>query len=68
MLAAISVIAFFYTPIQFYIAYFLTKKREAIALITDKRVRVMNEVLSAMKLVKLYAWEPSFAEKVLHTS
>src|SRR4051812_44418197 len=64
MLAAMSVIVLFYTPIQFYIAYFLSKKRGEIAKITDQRVRIMNEVLNAMKLVKLFAWESSFAERV----
>jgi hypothetical protein len=31
---------------------------------TDKRVRLMSEILTAIRLVKLYAWETSFAEKV----
>jgi len=30
----------------------------------DERVKTMNEVLSGMKIIKLYAWEPSFQEKV----
>ncbi|GMH26067.1 hypothetical protein Nepgr_027910 [Nepenthes gracilis] len=32
--------------------------------ITDKRVGVMNEILSAMDTVKCYAWEKSFQSKV----
>ena len=31
---------------------------------TDKRIGLMNEVLSAMDIVKCYAWESSFREKV----
>jgi len=31
----------------------------------DERVKVMNEVLSGIKVLKLYAWEPSFEEKIL---
>ena len=32
--------------------------------ITDKRVRMMSEILNCIKLIKLYAWESSFAEAV----
>ncbi|XP_055837482.1 multidrug resistance-associated protein 1-like [Episyrphus balteatus] len=30
----------------------------------DDRVKLMNEVLSGMKVLKLYAWEPSFEDQV----
>lgn len=31
----------------------------------DERVKMMNEVLSGIKVLKLYAWEPSFEEQIL---
>ncbi|XP_031350249.1 multidrug resistance-associated protein 1 isoform X4 [Photinus pyralis] len=31
----------------------------------DERVKLMNEVLSGIKVLKLYAWEPSFEAQVL---
>ncbi|XP_026281245.2 multidrug resistance-associated protein 1 isoform X2 [Frankliniella occidentalis] len=31
----------------------------------DERVKLMNEILSGMKVLKLYAWEPSFEDKIL---
>ncbi|XP_059617024.1 multidrug resistance-associated protein 1 isoform X3 [Phlebotomus argentipes] len=31
----------------------------------DERVKLMNEVLSGIKVLKLYAWEPSFEDQVL---
>ncbi|XP_014276421.1 multidrug resistance-associated protein 1 isoform X1 [Halyomorpha halys] len=31
----------------------------------DERVKMMNEILSGIKVLKLYAWEPSFEQRVL---
>ncbi|KAG8248921.1 Canalicular multispecific organic anion transporter 1 [Homalodisca vitripennis] len=31
----------------------------------DERVKLINEVLSGMKVLKLYAWEPSFEKHIL---
>uniref|UniRef100_A0A069DZT4 ABC-type glutathione-S-conjugate transporter n=1 Tax=Panstrongylus megistus TaxID=65343 RepID=A0A069DZT4_9HEMI len=31
----------------------------------DERVKMMNEILSGIKVLKLYAWEPSFEQQVL---
>lgn len=31
----------------------------------DERVKLMNEILSGIKVLKLYAWEPSFENQVL---
>lgn len=33
-------------------------------LITDSRVRTMNEILNSIKLIKMYAWEDSFEKKI----
>lgn len=35
--------------------------------IKDERVKSMNEILSGMKVLKLYAWEPSFEKLILGT-
>lgn len=31
----------------------------------DSRIKLMNEILNGIKVLKLYAWETSFREKVL---
>lgn len=31
----------------------------------DKRVKLMDEILNGIKVLKLYAWEPSFGEQIL---
>lgn len=31
----------------------------------DSRIKLMNEILGGIKVLKLYAWEPCFSEKVL---
>ena len=30
----------------------------------DKRIKLMNEILSGIKVLKLYSWEPSFMKQV----
>ena len=32
--------------------------------LSDKRVRVMNEIISSMRMIKMYAWEGSFAKRI----
>ncbi|XP_070188571.1 multidrug resistance-associated protein 1-like [Littorina saxatilis] len=47
--------------------YLMNKMRiyqKTIMKIRDKRVKVINEILNGIKILKLYAWEPSFEDKV----
>ncbi|KAN0055185.1 hypothetical protein ACTA71_008282 [Dictyostelium dimigraforme] len=43
----------------------LTETRRKLVGYTDGRVKVTSEILQAMKIIKLYAWEDSFAKKVI---
>ncbi|KAF9898732.1 hypothetical protein EC991_010477, partial [Linnemannia zychae] len=44
-------------PIQTWIAKHLAKARDAKLTAMDNRIRLINEVLSSMKIVKLYGWQ-----------
>ena len=34
---------------------------------TDKRIRLMNEILNGIKVIKMYCWEKSFAKLIEDT-
>ncbi|XP_042293366.1 ATP-binding cassette sub-family C member 12-like isoform X2 [Sceloporus undulatus] len=53
-----------FIPIQMSMARLTSVFRRAAILVTDKRVRIMNEILTCIKLIKMYAWEKSFAKAV----
>lgn len=53
------------TPIQFYLSRKFASFRRRIAAYTDERVRLLNETITALKLIKLYGWEYSFRAAML---
>ncbi|XP_076803641.1 ATP-binding cassette sub-family C member 5-like [Clavelina lepadiformis] len=60
--ALIGILAFItFIPIQMILGKTMAKYRRKTIIITDKRVRMMNEILTCVKLIKMYAWEKSFA-------
>ena len=42
----------------------ISKFRLKSAALTDNRVRIMSEILSGMRVIKMYAWEHSFSQIV----
>ena len=39
--------------------------RRSKSITTDARVKLMNEILSGIRVIKFYAWESAFMDKVL---
>uniref|UniRef100_A0A1I8GNJ2 ABC-type glutathione-S-conjugate transporter n=1 Tax=Macrostomum lignano TaxID=282301 RepID=A0A1I8GNJ2_9PLAT len=53
-------------PVNGYIMAKAQKLEEKEMKTKDERLKLINEVLNAMKVIKLYAWEPSFQQKISH--
>jgi len=52
-------------PINGYITGKLRFITSRLMIHKDKRIKLMNEILSGIKVLKLYAWETSFDEQVM---
>ncbi|KAF9430037.1 hypothetical protein BGZ94_008563 [Podila epigama] len=52
------------SPLQGYIATFFSKAKDEKLTAMDNRIRLLNEVLAGIKIVKLYGWESSFRAKI----
>ncbi|XP_056646549.1 probable multidrug resistance-associated protein lethal(2)03659 [Diorhabda sublineata] len=62
VIGVLVVIAF--VPLQAYLGRMISVLRMKTALRTDERVRLMNEILSGIQVIKMYAWEKPFASMV----
>ena len=51
-------------PLQYYLGRLKSKTGYEYTTITSKRVHIMSEILTAIKLIKFYAWEIPFYERV----
>lgn len=52
------------TPVMARVVAHVAKKRTLSTKYTDGRVRLMQEILASMRIIKFYAWENSFVKKV----
>ncbi|XP_041354291.1 ATP-binding cassette sub-family C member 4-like [Gigantopelta aegis] len=51
-------------PVQGWMGKLFSKLRQKTAVFTDDRVRIMNEIISAIRVIKMYCWEKPFGELV----
>ncbi|XP_033637557.1 multidrug resistance-associated protein 4-like [Asterias rubens] len=77
-LAGLSILLLL-SPLQAYMGKLFSKFRAKTALLSDSRIRIMNEIISGIRVIKIYAWEKSFGSlvsearrkeirKIMHTS
>lgn len=55
------------TPMQLYLSRKFASYRHRIASCTDERVRLLNETISSLKLIKFYAWEMPFRARLFES-
>ncbi|XP_077987575.1 ATP-binding cassette sub-family C member 5-like [Glandiceps talaboti] len=53
-----------FVPLQMVLGRFTARLRNKVAAITNQRVRMTNEMVQCIKLIKMYAWEYSFAKVI----
>ncbi|XP_016069254.1 PREDICTED: multidrug resistance-associated protein 9 [Miniopterus natalensis] len=53
-----------FIPIQVFMAKLNSAFRRSAISVTDKRVQTMNEFVTCIKLIKMYAWEKSFTKTI----
>ncbi|XP_019827194.2 ATP-binding cassette sub-family C member 4 isoform X2 [Bos indicus] len=51
-------------PLQSCIGKLFSSLRSKTAAFTDTRIRTMNEVITGIRIIKMYAWEKSFADLI----
>lgn len=50
--------------LQGVVAAITSKLRQNVVKVTDQRVSQMNEVINAIRLIKMYAWEAPFLKRI----
>ena len=59
-----AVLILLFVPFQTWVGKKFSQLRSKTAKLTDIRLRIMNEIIKGIKVIKMYAWENSFAKLV----
>ena len=49
-----------FMPLQYYLGIIIAYKKKSVAVVSSKRISLMEEILRGIKLIKIYGWEDSF--------
>ena len=49
-----------FMPLQYYLGIIIAYKKKDLAVVSSKRISLMEEILRGIKLIKIYGWEDSF--------
>ncbi|KAE9539937.1 hypothetical protein AGLY_005189 [Aphis glycines] len=58
---------FFFIPLQGCMGKIISKYRLQTAKKTDERIRLMNEIISGIQVIKMYTWEKPFGNLIKYT-
>lgn len=53
-------------PIQFFLLRRMSRQRPKINEVADKRIRLLQEILAGIRVIKLYSWDNIFRTKMSH--
>jgi len=63
ILPGVGLIAVF-IPLQYWAGMVVAYKKKRLAVVSDERISLMEEIMRSIKLIKIYGWEASFFEKL----
>jgi ABC-type multidrug transport system fused ATPase/permease subunit len=49
-----------FMPLQYYLGIVIAYRKKDLAVVSSKRISLMEEILRGIKLIKIYGWEDSF--------
>jgi len=63
ILPGVALIAVF-MPLQYLMGMVVAYKKKDLAVVSDERISLMEEIMRSIKLIKIYGWEESFFKKL----
>ena len=54
----------FFLPLQYVLGLFVAFRKKNLAVVSAKRISLMEEIMRGIKLIKIYGWEASFAKNL----